>query len=94
MKVNLLHCAICFSQCSLLLKNLADFAFSAFQTDLESEAIDYEVDYEIKMNDNIGNEHVKCMKSDNLFLMPETQDTLIQTSRYIFFIVKILSITI
>ncbi|XP_068979248.1 uncharacterized protein [Bombus flavifrons] len=52
-----------------------------FQTDLESEAIDYEVDYEIKVNDNIGNEHVKCMKSDNLFLMPETQDTLIQTSR-------------
>lgn len=94
MKVNLLHCAICFSQCSLLLKNLADFVFSAFQTDLESEAIDYEVDYEIKVNDNIGNEHVKCMKSDNLFLMSETQDTLIQTSRYIFFIVKILSITI
>lgn len=91
MKVNLLYCAICFSQCPLLLKNLAEFVFSAFQTDLESAA---EVDYEIKVNDNIGNEHVKCMKSDNLFLMPETQDTLIQTSRYIFFIVKILSITI
>lgn len=94
MKVNLLHCAICSSQCSLLFKNLADFVFLAFQTDLESEAVDYEVDYEIKVNDNIGNEHVKCMKSHNLFLMPETQDTLIQTSRYIFFIVKILSITI
>ncbi|KOX78668.1 Kinesin-related protein 4 [Melipona quadrifasciata] len=46
----------------------------------DHEIIDHEADYEIKENDDIRNNHVKCMGSNYFFLRSGTQDSLMQIS--------------